>query len=50
MIRRVRTFAQSAARARTWPLLVDFAVFAGVIAIFYALTVVTRYWFCRPGG
>ena len=48
MIRRVRTFAQSAASVRTWPLLVDFAVFAGVIAIFYALTVVTRYWFSAP--
>ena len=48
MIQRVRTFAQSAARARTWPLLVDFVVFAGVIAIFYALSVVTRYWFSAP--
>jgi NitT/TauT family transport system permease protein len=48
VIRRVRTFAQSAARVRTWPLLIDFAVFAGVIAIFYALSVVTRYWFTPP--
>jgi NitT/TauT family transport system permease protein len=45
---RVRTFAQSAARVRTWPLLMDFAVFAGVVAIFYAFTVVTRYWFSAP--
>jgi NitT/TauT family transport system permease protein len=48
VIQRVRTFAQSAARVRTWPLLMDFAVFSGVIAIFYALTVVTRYWFSAP--
>jgi NitT/TauT family transport system permease protein len=26
----------------------DFAVFAGVIAIFYALSAVTRYWFTAP--
>jgi NitT/TauT family transport system permease protein len=48
VIQRVRTFAQSAARVRTWPLVVDFAVFAGVVAIFYALSVVTRYWFSAP--
>jgi len=48
VIRRVRTFAQSTVRDRTWPLLVDFAVFAGVIAIFYAFSVVTRYWFTAP--
>jgi NitT/TauT family transport system permease protein len=47
-MRRVRTFAQSTVRQRTWPVLVDFAVFAGVIAIFYALSVVTRYWFAAP--
>ena len=48
MIRRVRTFAQSAVRERSWPLLVDCVVFAGVLAIFYALSVVTRYWFAAP--
>ncbi len=48
MIRRVRTFAQSAARVRTWPLLMDFAVFAGLIAIFYALAFIARYWSTAP--
>jgi len=48
VIRRVRTFAQSTVRSRTWPLLVDFAVFAMVIAIFYAFSVITRYWFTAP--
>ena len=47
-MRRVRTFAQSTVRTRTWPLLVDFAVFAGVVAIFYAFATVTRYWFTAP--
>jgi NitT/TauT family transport system permease protein len=47
-MRRVRTFAQSAVPARTWTLLVDIAVFTGVVAIFYAFTVVTRYWFTAP--
>src|SRR6202163_3988267 len=47
-MRRVRTFAQSAVRARTWPLLVDVAVFTAVVAIFYAFTVVTRYWSTAP--
>lgn len=45
MIRRLRTFAQSTANARTWPLLVDLAVFAGVVGIFYALSFVAHYWF-----
>jgi NitT/TauT family transport system permease protein len=44
MMRRIRTFAQATANARTWPLLVDMAVFAGVIGIFYAFSFVTRYW------
>jgi NitT/TauT family transport system permease protein len=48
VIRRVRTFAQSVVPARTWPLLVDVAVFTAVVAIFYAFTVVTRYWFTAP--
>jgi NitT/TauT family transport system permease protein len=48
VIRRVRTFAQSTVRSRTWPLLVDFAVFALVIAIFYAFAVIARYWFAAP--
>jgi NitT/TauT family transport system permease protein len=48
VIRRVRTFAQSTVRSRTWPLLVDFAVFALVIAIFYAFSVIARYWFAAP--
>jgi len=47
-MRRVRTFAQSTVHIRNWPLLVDFAVFAVVIAIFYAFSVVTRYWFAAP--
>ena len=47
-MRRVRTFAQSTVRTCTWPLLVDFAVFAGVVAIFYAFATVTRYWFTAP--
>jgi NitT/TauT family transport system permease protein len=44
VIRRVRTFAQSVVRVRNWSPLVDLAVFAGVIAIFYAFTVIARYW------
>jgi len=48
VIRRVRTFAQSTVRHRTWPLVVDFTVFAGVIAIFYAFSIITRYWFTAP--
>jgi NitT/TauT family transport system permease protein len=48
VIRRVRIFAQSTVRARTWPLLVDFVVFAGVVAIFYAFSTITRYWFTAP--
>jgi NitT/TauT family transport system permease protein len=47
-MRRVRTFAQSVVRARTWPLLVDVAVFTGVVALFYAFTVVAQYWFTAP--
>ena len=48
MIRRVRTFAQSTVRNRTWSWLVDLTVFAGVVVILYALTVITRYWFAAP--
>ena len=48
MIRRVRTFAQSTVRNRTWSWLVDFSVFAGVVVILYAFTVITRYWFAAP--
>ena len=48
MIRRVRTFAQSVARVRTWSLLIDLAVFCGVIGIFYALSFVTHYWLTPP--
>ncbi len=47
-MRRVRTFAQSTVRQRTWPLLVDFGVFTCVIAAFYALTVIARYWSAAP--
>ncbi|MDR3762559.1 MAG: ABC transporter permease subunit [Acidobacteriota bacterium] len=45
MMQRLRTFAQSTANVRTWPLLVDLAVFAGVVGIFYALSFVGHYWF-----
>jgi NitT/TauT family transport system permease protein len=48
MIRRVRTFSQSTVRSRTWPLLMDFAVFACVIAVFYCFTVIARYWSAAP--
>jgi NitT/TauT family transport system permease protein len=48
MIRRVRTFAQSVVRVRSWSMLIDLAVFAGVIALFYVFTVITRYWFAAP--
>jgi NitT/TauT family transport system permease protein len=44
MIRRVRTFAQSVVRVRSWSMLIDFAVFAGVIALFYVFSVIARYW------
>jgi NitT/TauT family transport system permease protein len=47
-MRRVRTFAQSTVRSRTWPLLVDVAVFAMVVAIFYLFSVVAHYWFTAP--
>jgi NitT/TauT family transport system permease protein len=48
VIKRVRTFAQSVVRVRSWPLLIDFCVFGCVIGVFYALTVITRYWFAAP--
>ena len=48
MIRRVRTFAQSTVRDRTWSWLVDLTVFTGVVVVLYALTVITRYWFSAP--
>ena len=48
MIRRVRTFAQSVVRVRSWSLLIDLAVFAGVIALFYVFSVIARYWFAAP--
>jgi NitT/TauT family transport system permease protein len=48
VIRRVRTFAQSTVRDRTWSWLVDLSVFTGVVAILYAFSVVTRYWFSAP--
>jgi NitT/TauT family transport system permease protein len=44
VIRRVRTFAQSVVRVRSWSMLIDLAVFAGVIALFYVFTVIARYW------
>ncbi len=48
MSSRQRTFAQSTAGDRNWPVLMDAAVFCGVVAIFYALSFVTRYWFTAP--
>ena len=48
MIRRVRTFAQSVVRVRSWSVLIDLVVFAGVIAAFYVFSVVARYWFAAP--
>ena len=48
MIRRVRTFAQSVVRVRSWSVLIDLVVFAGVIAVFYVFSVVARYWFAAP--
>ena len=45
---RQRTFAQSTTRTRSWPVLMDAAVFCGVVAIFYAFSFVTRYWFTAP--
>ena len=48
MIRRGRTFAQSRVRDRTWSWLVDLSVFAGVVVVLYAFTVITRYWFAAP--
>jgi len=48
MIRRVRTFAQSVVRVRSWSVLIDLVVFAGVIAAFYVFSVIARYWFAAP--
>ena len=48
MIRRVRTFAQSVVRIRSWSMLIDLAVFVGVIAAFYVFSVIARYWFAAP--
>ncbi len=48
MIRRVRTFAQSVVRVRSWSVLIDLAVFVGVIAAFYVFSVIARYWFAAP--
>jgi NitT/TauT family transport system permease protein len=48
VIRRGRTFAQSRVRDRTWSWLVDLSVFAGVVVVLYAFTVITRYWFAAP--
>jgi NitT/TauT family transport system permease protein len=48
MIRRVRTFAQSVVRVRNWSMLIDLAVFAVVVALFYVFTVIARYWFAAP--
>ena len=48
MIRRVRTFAQSVVRVRSWSLLIDLAVFVSVIAFFYVFSVIARYWFAAP--
>jgi NitT/TauT family transport system permease protein len=35
-------------RERNWSWLVDLSVFAGVVVVFYAFSVIARYWFAAP--
>jgi NitT/TauT family transport system permease protein len=41
---RVRTFARSAVRERTWTVATDFCVLLVGLAAFYAMIIIARYW------